>query len=84
MHSSDSSNTNAMPIEVFTCYKFGMLIPEFFTNATHTYLFGFYGMMRDDEVKDLGGYTVPPNEGVGNSYDFGAILMFRFRIICLN
>lgn len=35
-----------------------------------TFHFGFNGMMRDDEVKDL--RTTQPNEGVGNSLDFGA------------
>lgn len=34
-------------------------------------MFSFNGMLRDDDVMDLR-MTVPQEEGVGNSYDFGA------------
>lgn len=46
-----------------------MLQPGMYSETSTTYHFGFNGMMRDDEVKEL--RTTLPNEVIGNSYDFG-------------
>jgi RHS repeat-associated protein len=77
MKISTTANDSLAPFKAdvlaaYSHYPFGMLQPGMYSEAGTPYRFGFNGMLRDDEVKDLGGYTVPPNEGIGNSYDFGA------------
>ncbi len=58
-------------LAAYNYYPFGMLQPGMYSETGTTYRFGFNGMLRDDEVKDIGS-TLPQEEGVGNSYDFGA------------
>ncbi len=58
-------------LAAYSHYPFGMLQPGMYSETGTTYRFGFNGMLRDDEVKDIGS-TLPQEEGVGNSYDFGA------------
>ncbi|MDT3739838.1 MAG: RHS repeat-associated core domain-containing protein [Candidatus Kapabacteria bacterium] len=43
-----------------------------YSESGTTYRFGFNGMMRDDDAKDVVSTYPLPVEGVGNSYDFGA------------
>jgi hypothetical protein len=88
MKISTTANDTVAPFKAdvlaaYSHYPFGMLQPGMYSEAGTTYRFGFNGMLRDDDVKDLV-MTGPLKEGVGNSYDFGAILMIRFLIICLN
>jgi RHS repeat-associated protein len=67
-------NTNIYSAEVLAAYNyypFGMLQPGMYAeNNDKRYRFGFNGMLRDDDVTDKRNTT--PDEGRGNSYDFGA------------
>jgi RHS repeat-associated protein len=67
-------NTNIYSAEVLAAYNyypFGMLQPGMYAeNNDKRYRFGFNGMLRDDDVMDK--RNTPPDEGRGNSYDFGA------------
>jgi len=52
MLSSETSDTDAQPVEVFNYYAYGMMIPGFFSNSTPDYRFGFNSMLRVDDVRD--------------------------------
>lgn len=47
-------------------------MPGLYSTNAANYRFGFNGMLRDDDVKEKVSTGPPVNEGIGNSYDFGA------------
>jgi RHS repeat-associated protein len=68
---TDDPPYRAEVLAVYNYYPFGMLQPGMYAeNDDKRYRFGFNGMLRDDDMTDK--LSTVPDEGRGNSYDFGA------------
>jgi RHS repeat-associated protein len=68
---TDDPPYRAEVLAAYNYYPFGMLQPGMYKeNDNLRYRFGFNGMLRDDDVTDK--LSTGPDEGRGNSYDFGA------------